>query len=324
MRAAILGDLDALQLQPALPLPEGIGRPAQPFRHINKAGQRHHIEHEPPLRGRGLQQIEISKAGEAIISQRVAVPGIKLLHGGEVLQPLFTRWRFQRRASQHQRAFPDLAVGRAAIGFAVDQAAFGGLRFGRDADRCQPGRVQHSTMARNMHHQHRPIREARIEIAAGQVALFGQQAGVIAPPHQPFIGRDLQRRLASGQLADQIGNAGDGAHRRTRHIHPPRQINRHGEVAVRIDQAGQQRAALQIQPLHFRTGDPLRLRQRSGKGDPAAFYDHRRHRLRPVPHHGQDRAAVDQQIGGAGWAGQRHNAAQANAAADHIPPNCLY
>ena len=237
---------------------------------------------------------------------------------------MLTRRRFQCRASQHQRAFPDLAVGRAAIGFAVDQSAFGGLGVGRHTNRRQPGRIQHRAVAGNMHHQHRPIREARIEVAAGQVALVGQLAGVITPPQQPFIGRDLQRRRTIGQFAHQIGNAGHCANRRARHIHPLRQIDRHGKMAVRIDQAGQKRAALQIQALRFRAGDPLRLRQRSGKGDPAAFYDHRRHRVRPVPHHGQDRAAVDQQIGGAGWAGQRHDASQANAAADHISPNYLY
>ena len=174
---------------------------------------------------------------------------------------------------------------------AQDQPARRGLGRGADADLLEGGRVQHRAMIGGVDQHHRIVGKMRIQIIARDLALVRKIGDVIAIGDDPFAGLGLEFFRVRLERLDDVG---DGRHRPRRHagdIGPFHDLRRIHEMAVRIDEGGQQRRALEI--------DDLRLlalsrhhRRLVADGDDAAAGDRHGFNLRAFVDHGQDHAAA--------------------------------
>ena len=76
LHGAVLGNLDALQLQPVVPLAKREFRLVHPLVHLGKAWQRHDIDEQPVFGSCLLQQANVFGVGVAFVGGGEPVRGI--------------------------------------------------------------------------------------------------------------------------------------------------------------------------------------------------------------------------------------------------------
>src|ERR1035437_780216 len=128
----------------------------------------------------------------------------------------------------------------------------------RDGARVEPGRMQ-----RLMGQADRTLRQRLIELGARGAALFEHQRFVASERAQPVAGRSL----AGGkpQIAQQIANRAASLNRDSGGSGSSLQ-----EMEVRIDEAGSDGAAGELDQMSSRTDQRLQLRKRTVRGDQPA------------------------------------------------------
>src|SRR5208283_4863977 len=162
------------------------------------------------------------------------------------------------------RFHPDYEAGELAGGVANQVGAQRRSEAGsleaeqRDGARVEPGRVQ-----RLMAQADRILGQRLIELGARGAALFEHQRFVASERAQPVAGRSL----AGGkpQIAEQIANRAASLNRDSGGNGSSFQ-----EMEVRIDKAGSDGAARELDQMSSRTDQRLQFRKRTVRGDQPA------------------------------------------------------
>ena len=145
----------------------------------------------------------------------------------------------------------------------------------------------------------------RIEVGAGGVAFLLQQAVVVAHEELQLAGRGGVAGQVGAHRGLDVGDAAGAAHRRRAEVRAAPGGHVVGQVAVGIDEAGQQGPAGQVHPLRPAAGGADRHGQRTHIDNAAAAFHQGFGVGRFRPGHGEDRAAgVEGGRCGGGWGGR--------------------
>ena len=233
----------------------------------------------------------------ALLGGGDALAGVDLLGRLEEVEHLVLARLRHLGEDRHEGRLHEEAGRLVRAGLAGDQAARRRRRVGSDVEGLQRQRVEHGAMVRDVDRHHRIVGEEGIEIVAGHLALLGEAGGVVAVAHHPGALGQLELRHVLLERRDDVGDRLDRPDRRQRHVGPVDDARGVHEVAVGVDEARQERLALQVDepgsgpfPFGADVGDGAQRRD-------LAVLDGDRlgGRLRVV--HGDDGAAEDDDVG---------------------------
>ena len=177
---------------------------------------------------------------------------------------------------------------------------------GGDAGRLQGGGVGRPQMPRDVGQHDAVAGRGPIKIVARGVAALGQQRVVVAAPEHHPAGGNAALGDPRPDLAHETVDAGHVAHRRRVQRQGVEPAPHREEMAVGVDEAGQQRAAAQIDDARLFPAPRQDRIARPRRGDDAVPH---RHRLDGglIRVHGDDVIAGEYRVGGLGG-GERGNA----------------
>ncbi len=208
----------------------------------------HHVGHQLALARGQLGDAHLVGRGAAILDGGVAVADVQLLAGIEHGHRLLGRQvREQARERGEEGVFLEHAVGFAAALAPADDPAIGRAAGRADAGGGQRGAVEYAHVARLVDGHHRQVARHRVQVIAVGVAAFLQLRVVVAEAQQHAeLARQVgvAAELAQGVL--QVGDAGVGPVRRRQQVGAQGLHADGADMAVGVDEAGQQRGAAQV------------------------------------------------------------------------------
>ena len=280
-------------------------RPAEVFGGAEDVGIGDDVHRQQAALRRGGQLRDGRAHGAAFLAGGVAEGGVVLGAGADHRKPgRLVEPAEQRPGGDKQRVLLHPAVGLARAGAAAEYAAH---RIGRrcgDARHLQRLRSRRRQVARCVDDQDRHLGRDLVEVVAGGVAALADLAVIVAEAEDQVVAP--HRRLVApdpfAQDADDGGDVVGLAIGGGEHVGADRLQADHDDMAVRIDEAGQQGAAFEVHQA--RAGAARRLHLLAGadgKDAPAAHGDRLGRGLRVID--GDDGPAAVDQVGCAGGGG---------------------
>ena len=260
----------------------------------------HDVDRQPALRADFADHVGNHRRRAPFLRGGVAEPRPQLgAFAHEGLEPLGPGVLEHHRDGGEEGGLLQRAVGFGGAGLALDHPAFGILAVGGDAHQFEHLGIDRADMRRLVDHQHRKFGRDLIELFPGGMALFRQRGIVVAEADDHLaLGNNVRvGGLPFLERPDHRGDIGHIAIGRGEHVGRQRLQPADEHMAVGIDEAGQQGAALEIDHLralalelhHLFTG---------ADGDDLAVILGNRLGAHGIVFHGDDRPANPDPVGG--------------------------
>ena len=214
----------------------------------------------------GGEQRPFRRARQALLNRRDAVSEVDALGGEQALHGLVRAGARRACGDLREGRLLEVSV-RRAVRIVPDDAACGRGGVPRDAERLQSRRIQNAHVAGSVREQRGVLREHRVEKGGGRVRALGERRRVVAEAHDPRAGRKLP--LAAEGLQAR-GDFIKGLH--ALQVAQQKRLRERRDVAVPVDEAGEQRVPLQVEALRLRVGGKQRVGA-SGFENAAVFLD---------------------------------------------------
>ena len=209
----------------------------------------HHVDHEPTIAGGSLEKLPVGRQGGAVLHRREARACVGALGCVELLE--LTRVARRRDAPEQRKASHLLehTVGLARTAAPADHTAVGIRRVGAETGQLERSRVHRKQVPRRVGHQDGMRGRDRVEIVASGMAPLRQHRVVVALAREPLARCNGIRLEVSAQRPLQIGDRLHGPDRGGREIGRRAGSGHACQVAVRVDEAREQRSPSEIDLL---------------------------------------------------------------------------
>ena len=250
LRRAVQRDLHAADLEAVLVLaPFGHGELGEHLVHVGDEGIGDDIDDVRTGLAGALHRLELGKVRRTFVGRGDARLGVEHLTCPGPLDFLLRGHRLGLLEDREERRLHDEAPGFLGARLAHDHAARRGLGRRADAVFLQREAVHHRAVHRDVIDADRIVGESLVEVVAIEQPAVGHDGVVIAVAHDHLALGDVAFRGELLQLGDDARHVFARAGRRRVELALVGDEQRVDVVAVRVEEAGQQRLAAEVHDL---------------------------------------------------------------------------